>query len=546
MNFLKNILKRTTLLYRASILVNTVVVLIGNYVVGQLTKDLINNVQIKQFGNFFQYVFLAGGVIILCAFIGYFTQRFLYYQADLIGKRLYIDIMETILDFPYDIIERYNTSDLESRISYDVKCAIRIYRLDLCYIAELLVVGIGDLLFIFLINWKIGILAITFGILSYSINILFLNPIKKTAKDLSQKQGDMLSVLLETIQGSKVIRTFKLCGWINSKYQVQNQHIRDIGQKQNSIETKMIFLQTLISSMNTFLFLAFCLLFLQKGDILFGDVMAAFYYSLAVISLFTDLGNSFANLNKSYVSLERIDSISNNDIGIKSSSTQRTEIVDRTASVVLFKNVCFAYNTSIEVLKDLSFEVTEGDFLLIRGKSGAGKSTVFKLLLNFYDNWTGRICLLGENVRNLSLEDINSKIAYIPQNPFLFDGSILENIAIIKPDSTMKDVISAARKANFDNFVSSLPDGYQTSIGEGGTSLSGGQRQRLALTRAFLKNAPVWLLDEPFSALDSINIDEICNIILKDKSKTILLISHGSYDRTLQDKLGKRLHVLEL
>ena len=546
MNFLKNILKRTTAFYRVSLLVNTVVVLIGNYVVGQITKKLINNVQIKQFESFFQYVVFGGGVLILCAFIGYFTQRFLYSQADLIGKRLYIDIMETILDFPYNKIKRYNTSDLESRISYDVKCAIRIYRLDLCYIAELLVVGIGDFVFIFLINWKIGLLAMSFGILSYLVNILFLNPIKKIAKNLSQKQGDMLGVLLETIQGSKVIRTFKLCGWINSKYQVQNQHIKNIGEKQNSIETKMCFLQIFMSNMNTFLFLAFCLLFLQNGDILFGDVMAAFYYSLAVISLFTDLGNSFANLNKSYVSLERIDNISNIDIEIESSLTQRTEIVDRTAPVVLFKNVCFSYDTSTEVLKDLSFEVTEGDFLLIRGKSGAGKSTIFKLLLNFYDNWSGRICLLGESVRNLSLEDVSSKISYIPQSPFLFDGSIFENIAIIKPDSTMEDVISAAQKANFDRFVNSLPEGYQTSIGEGGASLSGGQRQRLALTRAFLKNAPVWLLDEPFSALDSMNIDEICNIISQDTSKTILLISHGPYDRTLQDKLGKRLHVLEL
>ena len=112
MNFLKNILKRTTAFYRVSLLVNTVVVLIGNYVVGQITKKLINNVQIKQFESFFQYVVFGGGVLILCAFIGYFTQRFLYSQADLIGKHLYIDIMETILDFPYNKIKRYNTSDL--------------------------------------------------------------------------------------------------------------------------------------------------------------------------------------------------------------------------------------------------------------------------------------------------------------------------------------------------------------------------------------------------------------------------------------------------
>ena len=156
-----------------------------------------------------------------------------------------------------------------------------------------------------------------------------------------------------------------------------------------------------------------------------------------------------------------------------------------------------------EVLKDITFSLEKGQVLSIIGSSGSGKTTICSLLPRFYDVTGGRITIDGKDVRDLTLESLRSQIGIVQQDVYLFCGSIRENIAYGKPRASMEEIIDAAKKANIHEFIMSLPDGYDSFVGERGTRLSGGQKQRISIARVFLKNPPILILDEATSALDN-------------------------------------------
>ena len=162
-------------------------------------------------------------------------------------------------------------------MTFDVRNAIRIYRLDIGYLTKLVIGGAGNLALIFLISWKIGLLAIGFGLLGYGVNICFLKPVQKLAKRLSQDYRDMTGALLEAIQGSAAVRIFHLQGWMNGKFEARNREMQGAGLKQNRVSALQSLIHTLLGYLNTFLFFGVSLLFLGNGELLFGDVMAAFY-----------------------------------------------------------------------------------------------------------------------------------------------------------------------------------------------------------------------------------------------------------------------------
>lgn len=191
-----------------------------------------------------------------------------------------------------------------------------------------------------------------------------------------------------------------------------------------------------------------------------------------------------------------------------------------------FQNVHFAYQ-DLEVLKGISFTAKEGQITALVGKSGSGKSTVAKLLVHYYDLMDGKISIGGQNIKKMSLEALNHEIAYVSQDTFLFNKSILENIRMGRPNATDREVVEAARKAQADEFIRELEKGYETLAGEAGNKLSGGQRQRIAFARAILKDAPIVIFDEATAFIDPEN-ERKMNLAIKEivYGKTVLVIAH--------------------
>jgi ATP-binding cassette subfamily B protein len=204
-----------------------------------------------------------------------------------------------------------------------------------------------------------------------------------------------------------------------------------------------------------------------------------------------------------------------------------------------FHNVSFAYN-EVQVLNHVSFTMPEGSVTALVGASGAGKSTIAKLIPRFWDVNEGRICIGGVNIKAIAIEQLMDTISFVFQDVFLFDDTILENIRIGRPDATEAEIIAAAKAARCHDFITTLPQGYHSLIGENGTRLSGGQRQRLSIARAMLKNAPIVVLDEATAYIDPENealVQEALAGLLRQGHKTLVVIAHRLFTITEADQI---------
>jgi subfamily B ATP-binding cassette protein MsbA len=194
---------------------------------------------------------------------------------------------------------------------------------------------------------------------------------------------------------------------------------------------------------------------------------------------------------------------------------------------IVMKAVGFGYDPENPILRDVSFRIQPGEFVGIVGPTGAGKSTVVSLIPRFYDTLTGSVQIDGVDVRDYRLKGLRDQIGYVLQDTVLFRGTIYDNIAFGNPNATKEEVMAAARMANADEFISKMPKGYETQVGERGATLSGGQRQRIGIARVMVRNSPILLLDEPTAALDSESERLVIDALEKlMKGKTVIAIAH--------------------
>ena len=201
--------------------------------------------------------------------------------------------------------------------------------------------------------------------------------------------------------------------------------------------------------------------------------------------------------------------------------------IGRSSGAIEFEDVGFSYKGRQDTLKDISFKCKSGDRVAVVGPTGAGKTTLMNVLVRFYDPASGTIRIDGHDTRDLTLDCLRDQMSLVMQTPLLFSGSIADNIRYGKLDATMDEIVEAAKKANCHEFISGFPGGYETTLGEGGAQLSGGERQRIAVARAFIRAAPVLILDEPTSAIDSktesVILDALENLM---EGRTSFMIAH--------------------
>lgn len=271
---------------------------------------------------------------------------------------------------------------------------------------------------------------------------------------------------------------------------------------------------------------------LGKGEI---AVMTFFMYLLVVSRIYDPMSNSLQNLAAVIscgINIGRMKEIYQTPVqtGKRFFSPKGYD--------VRFDNVAFSYNEGEQVLKDVSFVAKQGEITALIGPSGGGKSTITKLAARFWDVDEGEISVGGENVSKVDPETLMQQYSIVFQDVTLFNNSVIENIRIGRRGASDEEVLAAAKAANRDEFVSKLPDGYNTMIGENGSMLSGGERQRISIARALLKDAPIVLLDEATASLDVENETQIQKAISKlVKDKTVLIIAHRMRTVAGADKL---------
>ena len=239
---------------------------------------------------------------------------------------------------------------------------------------------------------------------------------------------------------------------------------------------------------------------IQAGRLTLGNLVLLLGYLTQLYTPLKTMSKKMASMQSHLAGAERAFALLDESPDVTERPDARA--LDRASGAMAFRHVSFAYDRARAVLGDITFEIAPGTCLGIAGTTGAGKTTLVNLLTRFYDPNAGEILLDGMDLRDYRLSDLRNQFALVLQEPVLFSTSIAENIAYARPDASEADIIAAAQAANIHDFISRLPQGYQTLVGERGMCLSGGERQRISIARAFLKDAPILILDEPTSSVD--------------------------------------------
>ena len=346
--------------------------------------------------------------------------------------------------------------------------------------------------------------------------------------------GEMNDFFLDSVRGMKEIQLFGYAKQRLNEIQQRSQKIDTAFERIKDQEAKVrVYTEVAVSAFNIIMLFTGLILFsLDKIDFsafLIGVILLMSSYGPVIA-----LSNLSSNLLQTLASGERVLSLLAEEPELKDveSAVDLKEV-----SRIDVENVSFAYGEE-QILSDVSLSVKKGEILGIHGRSGSGKSTLLKLLMRFYDPKSGSIKINGESLPNINTRSLRDNMAYITQQTYIFNETIEENIRLARRDATLEEIMEAAKKASIHDFILSLPEGYQTKMTELGGNLSDGEKQRIGIARAFLHNAPIILLDEPTSNLDSLNEAMILKSLLNVKAeKLIILVSHRQSTMAICDQV---------
>ncbi len=434
-----------------------------------------------------------------------------------------------VVSLPIKEYEKTHTGDFLSRFNYDVNTAEGVYSWQVMVLFMAIISAVGSAAVIFSINRVMFLYAILVGSVNVIINSLFMRPLRRISDDIQKSISKIIQKFSDLVGGAFIIRSFNIGDIIYKKFLELNLSFYKLAMKR-------VHYNSLLSSFNYsigyFIFFGELLvggLLIMNDKITFGELTAIIQLMGPIFWLFGSIGNFLTNLQTSLAGAERIFEVLDKPVEeeIRKISIKEENIKTNRDYVLEFNNVKFSYNGNGQVLKGISFKVANNMKIAFVGESGGGKSTLFKLLLGFYPNYDGEIYLFGKELRKYSLKELRDLISYVPQDIFLFNNTIYENVRYGKLDANKEDIIWALKEANAYDFIMKLPDGLYTRVGERGVSLSGGQRQRIAIARAILKNSPILLLDEATSSLDA-ESEDLVNQALERlmKGKTTLIIAH--------------------
>jgi ATP-binding cassette, subfamily B, bacterial len=415
--------------------------------------------------------------------------------------------------------------DIVSRINNDIGEVQRVCSDTLLSVLSNVLFLVGSIAIMSWLNWRLMLASI--ALLPVGIVALrhYQGRLTVQTADLRQRSSDLGSFLIESLLGMRLIVSSA-----TEKYEAE----RFRGYNSSFIRSLLSMQVTsfLASAMpSTVLTLSTAVVFLYGGKLVIaqqltiGGLVAFMAYHLKLLSPVQNLLGIYTNLLTGAVSLGRVFEVMDVPVEVKELASPKPFPGLRRA--ISFENVQFQYAQGVPVLRDVSFSIPAGRMCAIVGPSGAGKSTMADLLLRFYDVDSGAITLDGLDIRELRLEELRRHIAIVEQTPHFFRASIRENIAYGRPDATMEEIRLCAAAAAIDPFIQSLPQGYETMLGERGLTLSVGERQRIALARALLRDPRILILDEPTSALDPASeaavTRELTNAL---RGRTSILITH--------------------
>ena len=469
-----------------------------------LTSNLINNGVAK--GNV-GYIWQIGLQMLGLTLVGIFAAAgnvyFASTQAQKMGARLRGKIFKKVLSFGNYEMDKFGSSSLITRTTNDVMQIqnVTIMMLRMMIMAPLMLIGASVMAYfnekrltsIFLVS--IPILLIAIGCAMYFAVPLFQK---------LQKQIDRINLIFrEGLTGVRVIRAFRQDKFEQERFDRANKDYTETGIKVFSIVSLMFPIMTLVLNVTNMGIIWFGAKLIANHEMQVGNLVAFMTYASMILFSFMMLSMIFVLIPRAEVAAKRINAVLEIENSINDAESEIGRDSDKIQASLEFKNVSFRYRGAEDLaLDNLSVDVKAGETLAIIGGTGSGKSTLINLIPRLYDVNSGEVLVDGNDVRKYSLHDLHDKVAFVQQKAVLFKGTIRSNLLIGNPEATEEDMWKALEIAQAKDFISDLPDGLDAVVEQGGDNFSGGQKQRLAIARAIIKPASIYVFDDSFSALD--------------------------------------------
>lgn len=485
-----------------------------------ILMGLINQLVLGNVSSTLQYIVMAILTLVFMYILLSEEYVSLYNSTYKESANLRKGIAENLAQLPLAYFSKHDLSDLSQTIMSDVErvehsmshSIPKVVAMWLFFPLMGLIMLIG--------NWKLGLAAIIPTLLSFMIN-----PLAKQ-KEVSEYSRyfnvlrDNSELFQETIELQQEISSFNQADKVKKNLYEKMEESERIHLKVEVLPMLAVGISSSLSYISLAVVLAVGIQLLIHNEISLLYLIGYLIGAIKVKELFDVSREGMTEMSYIEPAIVRIKEI-------KNAALQEGKDTDLSSYDIEFKNVSFAYNKDAKVLKDVSFTAKQGEVTALVGISGSGKTSVLRLISRLYDYDTGSILIDGKDIKNISTESLFKNVSIVFQDVTLFNTSIMENIRLGRESATDEEVKEAARLANCMDFIEKLPDGFNTLIGENGAELSGGERQRISIARAFLKDAPVLILDEISASLDVDNekkIQDSLNKLIKDK--TVIIISH--------------------
>jgi len=437
------------------------------------------------------------------------------------------DVFRHVQRLPLQFFDQSRIGDVLKRITDD---AARIMDALVSSLGELLidtVKFIGFAAVMLFVNWRFSVIVLAYVPLMLFLYVSFRQKIRESAKVARDQEGEMTNLTLETLGAIREVKAFGREPLQQAEFEARGRDRIKSALQSIRWEASFSPVVDFVQAASTAAVIWYGVSQVLVGQFTIGELLIFMAYLRDIYRPLRHFSKITANLQKAAASGERLATVLDADMGIQDAPD--AVALGRAQGDVAFQGVSFAYPAAPDkaILRNVTFQAQHGQVVALVGATGAGKSTIASLLMRFYNITGGRILLDGVDARQIRIDDLRRQFAVVPQESVLFARSVRDNIAYGRPEASSEDIIAAAVAANAHEFIMRMSNGYDTVVGERGSTLSGGQRQRIAIARALLRDAPILVLDEPTAALDAQSEDLVMSALERLMAgRTTFIIAH--------------------
>jgi subfamily B ATP-binding cassette protein MsbA len=417
------------------------------------------------------------------------------------------------------------TGDLISTVTADIDSIQDFISQALLGILVNILTLVGMLAVMFYLNWRFTLIALSVTPFLFAVVYTYTRRIKQASRALRKKEGEVLSVVAEVLSSIRVVKAFAREDYEEERLAQRSLENVEIALKARSLKAKLAPVVQVIVAVGTCLVLWYGVNLVLTEQMTSGSLLVFLLYLGKMYKPMRDLSKMTDTMSKAAVGYERISQVIETENEVRNLPDARK--APNLKGEIEFEHVYFGYDKAYPTLSDVNLHVAPGQLAALVGPTGAGKSTITGLIGRFYDPQKGVVKIDGEDVRSYKMKSLRRQMSFVLQETLLFRAPVWQNIAYGKPEATRDEILRAAKLANADEFISKMPQQYDTMVGEKGVTLSGGQRQRIAIARAIIRNSPILILDEPTSGLDAASEELVFEALGRlMEGRTTIVIAH--------------------